>query len=117
MMRVRKNDIKYSTLIYGVCDGDIDDDDDDEEEEEDDDDDDYHDYVDVDDDNTISWLATSWMSRPCSLVCCLWWISFHLALFRTGIEKAEALDMKEQLVTDARRVLKEEKAWQPKQKT
>lgn len=28
---------------------------------------------------------------------------------RTGIEKAEALDMKEQLVTDARRVLKEEK--------
>jgi len=39
-----------------------------------------------------------------------------LALFRTGIEKAEALDMKEQLVTDARRVLKEEKARLFKQK-
>ena len=30
--------------------------------------------------------------------------------WRNGIEKAEALDMKEQVVTDARRVLKEEKA-------
>lgn len=49
------------------------------------------------------------MSKPRSL------ISLHLALFRTGIEKAEALDMKEQLVTDARRVLKEEKAWLFKQ--
>ena len=58
------------------------------------------------------WLLNAWVN----LASCLWWISLHLALFRTGIEKAEALDMKEQLVTDARRVLKEEKAWLFKQK-
>lgn len=51
---------------------------------------------------TVASTEKSISDFPLCCWCCNAW--------RNGIEKAEALDMKEQVVTDARRVLKEEKA-------